>query len=212
VALGRTADAERGVEEVLALSDSFGNLAFPTIAAAGVAMHLGQGERAVDLAAQSIGAMSSTGATVDESRVVLALGHCQTGRPEAALVALLDVESMDASPFALAARAVAHGMLGDLDRAVADADAAESIGGASYFDRTLAGIAGAAAAYRLGASDAGDRLVRVLTLADGCGDVVVSAVARAVAARLGISTGGGEPTIPGGWRCVVEQLTGLPVA
>ena len=46
VALGRDAEAERGLEEVLALGDSFGELAFPMMAAAGAAVHLGLGERA----------------------------------------------------------------------------------------------------------------------------------------------------------------------
>ena len=45
VASGRTADAERSVEEIMVLADAFGEMAYPVMAAAGTAMHLGKGRR-----------------------------------------------------------------------------------------------------------------------------------------------------------------------
>jgi hypothetical protein len=99
-------------------------------------------------------------------------------------------------------------MLGDVDAALADADAVVAFEGPSYFDRSLAGIAGAAAAHRLGTSDATERLVRVLTEAEACGDVQMSAIARATARRLGINDGGGDPVLAPGWTTVVDGITG----
>ena len=92
VALGRLGDAERGAEELLALSDSFGEMAYPAIAAAGVAMHSGQGERTVELAGDAVDRIASTGANVDEGLVLLSMGLSLSGKPEDALVTLLDVD------------------------------------------------------------------------------------------------------------------------
>src|SRR6056297_659179 len=44
VAMGRSQEAERGIEESLAISESFGDLSFPVMAAAGTAVHLGLGQ------------------------------------------------------------------------------------------------------------------------------------------------------------------------
>jgi class 3 adenylate cyclase/tetratricopeptide (TPR) repeat protein len=209
VALGRVADAERGVEEVLALSDAFGGLAFPTIAASGVEMHLGNGERAVELARQSVERMESTGVDVDESKVILALGLCQADQAEDGLATLLDVD-VAVSPFALAARAVANAMLGEDAAAMADADAADAIAGISYFDRTLAAVAGAAAATRSGTADCEERMERMAALAETCGDVVMAALARTVAHRLGTADVADPPALGTGWRTVAERITGPP--
>jgi tetratricopeptide (TPR) repeat protein len=74
VALGRTADVERAVEEMVVIADAFGELAYPMQAAAGASMHAGRGERAVELATQAISRLGHSGASVDEARVVLAFG------------------------------------------------------------------------------------------------------------------------------------------
>ncbi|MFP5487028.1 MAG: ATP-binding protein, partial [Acidimicrobiia bacterium] len=78
-ALGRVADVERTVEEVLALSDSFGELAYPSLAAAGAALHVGNGPRAVEHATNAIARLDTTGANIDEGRVALAFGHLLGG-------------------------------------------------------------------------------------------------------------------------------------
>src|SRR5690606_8628351 len=148
-ALGRFADVERTVEEVLALSDSFGELAYPSLAAAGAALHVGNGPRAVEHATDAIARLDTTGANIDEGRVALAFGHLLRGDDDAALAALLDVD-VEASPFALAARATASVLVGDLATALADVRAVETLIAAgldvSYWDRAIASIAGVAAA------------------------------------------------------------------
>ena len=206
VALGRSADADRGVEEVLALSEAFGSLAFASVAAAGVEMHLGNGARAVELARQSVERMDHTGSELDETRVVLAMALCQTDRAEEALAELLAVK-VDRSPFALAVRATAHAMLGDDAAALADADAAESMYGRSYFDGVLAGVVASAAAARSGAPDALARATRVAALAEQCGDVVMGAFARAVALRTTGAAVADAPALASGWATVVDRIT-----
>ncbi len=208
VALGRLGDAERGAEELLALSDSFGEMAYPAIAAAGVAMHSGQGERTVELAGDAVDRIASTGANVDEGLVLLSMGQSLSGKPEDALVTLLDVD-VAVSPFALASRALANAMVGDNKAAIADVDALGDAGEMSYFDRILATVAGAAAASAAEHEDAPQRLALVQTLIDRCDDVVISSFARETIHRLGVSTGEGSPhALTPGWRRVVDQLTG----
>jgi tetratricopeptide (TPR) repeat protein len=209
-ALGRVAEVERGSEELLAVGDAFGDLAFPAIAAAGAAMHLGQGVRARKLADEAVERMGATGADLDEARMLLALAQCQTGDADLALATLLHV-AVPASPFATSVRAVAHAMVGDLEAALADADATAGFDRPSYFDRALAEVVAAAVAHRLGAPDSSERLVRMLTDAEACGDVQLTAVARATARRLGINDGGGEPALAAGWRTVVAGITGVDV-
>ena len=88
VALGRDQEAERGLEEVLALGDLFGDLAFPLMAAAGTAVHLGLGERAVVVGESALERISAMGADGTETTVTYALGLCQTGAAETALAVL----------------------------------------------------------------------------------------------------------------------------
>ena len=184
VASGRTADAERGVEEILALADSFGEMAFPTMAAAGASMHAGRGERATELAADAIGHLGVTGANVDEGRVVLAFGRLLSGDPEAALAELLSV-AVEHSPFALAARATAHSMLGDPAAALADVAAVEDLAGrpeahVSYWDLWVARVAGIAAAD---GAESDWRRATVTSELDDLADVVLRAYAHEVLAR-----------------------------
>ena len=79
VASGRTADAERSVEEIMVLADAFGEMAYPVMAAAGTAMHLGKGRRAAELGAEAVRHLDTTGANVDEARVVAAFGELLDG-------------------------------------------------------------------------------------------------------------------------------------
>ena len=150
VASGRTADAERSVEEIMVLADAFGEMAYPVMAAAGTAMHLGKGRRAAELGAEAVRHLDTTGANVDEARVVAAFGELLDGAPEQALTVLLDVD-VDASPFGLAARATANAMLGDHKAAIADVHAVEALAevpesNVSYWDLWIARIAGVASA------------------------------------------------------------------
>lgn len=184
-ATGRFADVERTVEEVLALSDAFGELAYPSLAAAGAAVHVGQGARAVEHASNAIARLDTTGANVDEGRVLLAFGRLLRGDVDAALATLLDVD-VPSSPFALAARATASVLVGDPAAALDDVRALEAMAASgveiSYWDRAIASIAGAAAAT---GDEAVSRAEEVRRLVRQVQDVVVSNYAAAVLQRLG---------------------------
>jgi class 3 adenylate cyclase/tetratricopeptide (TPR) repeat protein len=210
VALGRTSDAERGLEEILAVSDSFGGLAFPTIATSGVAMHLGQGRRSVELAMQAIDRMAVTGSNIDEARIQLSLGHLQVGDADEALAALEGTD-VSSSPFALGVRSLVLAAIGDLDAAIRDADATTALTNPSYFDAGLAAASAAAASARLGAPDRADRLEHAVASASTSDDVVLSGFLRAVVERLEPAPGRGslvDVRIPAGWRCVADLITG----
>ena len=127
------------------LSGSFGEMAYPMIAAAGTAMHLGNGQRAADLSLEAVSRLDTTGANVDEGRVVSAFGSLLAGDVDGTLAKLLDVD-VDTSPFALAARATANAVLGDRDAALADVRSVESMQSVSYWDLVVARVAGAAVA------------------------------------------------------------------
>jgi len=214
VALGRTNAAERGLEEILSVSDSFGGLAFPSIATSGVAMHLGHGRRAIDLAREAIDRMAITGSSIDDARVQLSLGHLQVGAPDDALAALegLDVPS---SPFALGVRSLVLTALGDLDAAIADVDLVSELTNPSYFDLCLATAAGAAASTRLDAPDATERVERAAAMAASTGDVALAGFLRAVVELLDRPEATVPPADPrrerplaDGWRFVAELITG----
>ena len=207
VASGRSAEAERGVEEIMVLADSFGEMAFPTMAAAGASMHAGRGERAAELAEDAIGHLGVTGANVDEGRVVLAFGRLLSGNPEAALAELLAVDVAH-SPFALAARATAHAMLGDAAAALADVAAVEQLAGrpeghVSYWDLWIARVAGVAAAD---GAEAEWRRAAVASELDGLADVVVRAYATEVLALVAGSEPAPEERAPRGWSVVASEM------
>ncbi len=208
IALGRTHDAERSLEEALSMSDSFGDLAFPTMAAAGAAVHLGLGERSVVLAESALDRVTKMGADGGEMRVTLALGLCQVGRVDDALARLLEVDPYP--PYAHAVRALASAMIGDSATAVADGDAVWAEPGSTYLDRVIADIAGAAAALRDDEPErAVERLLRAKKTADDAGDAVARALAgRAAAALVGDGDGDDLDNLGAGWRRVVDELAG----
>jgi tetratricopeptide (TPR) repeat protein len=170
IGLGRIADADRTVEEVLALSDAFGQLSYALMAAAGAAMHLGQGQRAADLATRAVDQLDTTGANVDEARVVLTFGCLLTGNVDGALSHLLDVD-VERSPFALAARATAMALVGDHEAVLADVGLLESMPDVSYWDRSVAAVAGLVAAS---GAERDRRLREVAALVDELDDVMLT--------------------------------------
>ncbi|NND75784.1 MAG: AAA family ATPase [Ilumatobacter sp.] len=208
VALGRDHEAARGLEEVLAIGDSFGNLAFPVMAAAGTAVHLGLGERAVVLGEVASERVAKMGADGDETATTLALAFCQVGDPERALTLLAEAE-VD-FPYALAVRAVAAAMTGDDEHPAADADAVWAVEGSSYLDRVIADVAAAAAALRGGRHDeARERLDRATATADAAGDVVARALAGGATQTLlggGVTMAMSHHLRPG-WRRVLDGLS-----
>lgn len=210
VALGRDHEAEQGIEEILALGELFGDLSFPMMAAAGTAVHLGLGSRAVVVSEAALERITAMGADASETTVTHALGLCQTGAAEQAL-AVLDSIVVD-FPYAHATRAIAAALCGDDRLAIAEADAVLGQDGATYLDRVLADIAAAAAEVRAGRTAAGtERLDRARTTADEAGDVVAKALAHSAASMLipGVDHGriesDGQALRPG-WRRVIAGL------
>jgi class 3 adenylate cyclase/tetratricopeptide (TPR) repeat protein len=212
VALGRTHEAERGIEESLAMSDSFGELSFPMMAAAGAAVHLGLGDRALGISQQALDRSLAMGADGAESRITLALALCQVGRADDALAALEQVDAV--TPYLCSVRALARAMTADAPRAIVDAERVAVDAGASYLDRVIAGTAGAAAQMQLGAREAAvECFDRATTVAADAGDAVARelvALARSVVLsdderHLDIGHLGA------GWRLVAESLGALVV-
>ena len=136
VALGRTHEAERGIEESLAMSESFGDLSFPMMAAAGTAVHLGLGDRALSISEHALDRSMAMGADGSESRITLALALCQVGRADEALAVLDVVENV--TPYMLSVRALARAITGDPSGSIDDADLVAADAGASYLDRVIA--------------------------------------------------------------------------
>ncbi len=202
VALGHAAEADRSVEEILALSGSFGELAYPLIAAAGTAMHLGNGGRAAELAEEAVGRLDTTGANVDEGRVIMAFGRLLAGDVDGTLAKLLEVD-VDRSPFALAARATAFAALGDRDRALDDVRAVEAMESVSYWDLAIARVAGAAAAV---GDDAERRRRELADAVGGIDDVVLTAYAADVLTRLGHGSDAERLPPFGGWAAVASAV------
>jgi tetratricopeptide (TPR) repeat protein len=213
VALGRDAEAERGLEEVLALGDSFGDLAFPVMAAAGAAVHLGLGERAAVIGETAVNRMESMGANSAEATITYALALCQSSRADEAL-AMLDGVTID-SPYGHAVRAIAASMLGDNVQPMTDAEAVLANGGSTYLDRVLANLGAAGAEVRSGAIAAAEhRLARTQELADETGDQVAIRLVAHACATLLPDVASGQYRFPDGdlrvgWHRVITGLAGL---
>ncbi len=211
VALGRTHEAERGIEESLAMSDAFGDLSFPMMAAAGTAVHLGLGERAVSISEQALDRSRAMGADGSESRITLALALCQVGRADEAL-ALLEFVS-NVTPYLLSVRSLARAITADPSGSIDDADLVEADGGASYLDRVIAGTSAGAAAEQLGdRDDAVERFDRAHATARTAGDMVARelvSLTRSVVLREPSQQEVGH--LGPGWRAVAASLAALAV-
>jgi class 3 adenylate cyclase/tetratricopeptide (TPR) repeat protein len=211
VALGRTHEAERGIEESLAMSDSFGELSFPMMAAAGAAVHLGLGDRALDISQQALDRSLAMGADGSESRITVAMALCQVGRPDDALVALEQVENL--TPYLWSVRSLARALTADASGAIEDAARIVADRGASYLDRVVAGTAGAAAQMQLGDREAAlEDFDRARTVAADAGDVVMRelvALTRSVVMSEERHLEVGH--LGSGWKLVAESLAALVV-
>jgi tetratricopeptide (TPR) repeat protein len=206
VALGRLYEAERGMEEALAISDSFGDLSFPAMTAAGAAVHMGIGERAVLLAEIALARSTAMGAERSEPLTTLALALCQVGRADEALA---HVEEANArSPYVAAVVSLTAALVGDDAAAIEAADAVWDEGGSTYLDRVIADVAAATAFASTGDVEAARcRLERARATALDAGDVVARELAVSVTAAIE-----GEPSPPDadhlgpGWRRVVADV------
>lgn len=206
-ASGRFSEVDRTVEELSALSDSFGALAHPALASAGSSVHLGRGSRAVEHARRAIERLDTSGASLDEGRVLLSFGHLLGGDADAALAVLVDVE-VEASPFALAARATARAMVGDGPGALDDVRVMEAMSAVgrdvSYWDRSIAAIAGAAVAT---GDEAVSRVEAVRRIVREVRDVVVVNYAAEVLRVFGHAGEAPVRTVAiGGWADVAGRL------
>jgi tetratricopeptide (TPR) repeat protein len=206
VALGRGHEAERGIEEALTISESFGDLAFPAMTAAGAAVHMGLGERTVAIAELAVERTIAMGAEGSETRVTLVLALCQSGRPDEALILLDQVDP--SHPYAAAILALASAMIGDAAASVESASVVDEAVGATYLDRVIAGVAAAAAEVALGELDAAsERIAAADAIAADAGDVVARALVRAIRQALAEGSPAVDTDHLGlGWRRVVELL------
>jgi class 3 adenylate cyclase/tetratricopeptide (TPR) repeat protein len=206
VALGRTHEAERGMEEALSIGDSYGDLAFPAMTAAGVAVHMGLGDRSVVIAEQAVDRSRAMGIEGSEVGVTLALALCQAGRAEEALAVLEGLDT--AYPYASSVVALAAAISGDVDRALTAATAVHATQGATYLDRVFAGVGAAAAEMRAGRRDEGcEWLTRADVTARESGDVVARALTTA-AWRVLVDRApiGDIDHLGPGWRTVLDGL------
>jgi class 3 adenylate cyclase/tetratricopeptide (TPR) repeat protein len=198
-ALGKQADAKRGLEESIALGDSFGELAMALQTAAGVTMHLGLGEQTTTLAEQVVERNLASGSSVAEASVLLTLGQLQTGDIDAAMATADGLEVED-FPFGRAARALARVLSGDLEGGRHDAALVEEERGASYFDVGLARLAAVLASERDG-EDPG-ALERLSSMASSIGDIGFLAMVQRL--QDGTTAAGEPATLSAGWRRIVD--------
>ena len=212
--LGKVSEARRGAEESIALGHSFGELGMALQGAAAVSMHLGDGDDALLLADQVIERAHVVGAADAEATVLRTLALCQLGRVDEALAAA-ETLTVEEFPFGGAARSVARALAGDVEGALADADAVEQTNGASYFDLAVARVGGVLA---VAASDDADerakRLEALAAIATSAGDVVFVGIARQLAARCDGNALEGTPDIAtpplhDGWMRIIDAS--LPV-
>lgn len=226
IALGRSHEAERGLEEALAISESFGDLSFPAIAAAGAAVHLGVGAKALPIAELAVERGIRMGADGNESRVTLALAMCQVDRADEALIVLDEV--VRESPYATAVSALTATITGDVAGGAALADSIREQPGATYLDTLIAAMAGAVAHTALGDDErAVEQLAIARHVGSTSGDHVASALAWSLEAGLaeaetaetaGASAGHFDlatrpdlrphPLTPG-WTVVLDGLMGI---
>jgi thioredoxin-like negative regulator of GroEL len=195
------------MEEVLAISESFGDLSFPAMTAAGAAVHMGLGKRGVVIAELALERGLTMGSDVSESRVTLALALCQAGRPEDALGHLHETDTT--SSYAASVSALALAMVGDAAGAIESAAFIDE-SSSTYLDRVVADVAAAAVEIRLGEHDAAlERLVRADVTAREAGDVVarslVTAASQAMVDRTDVEFGHLGP----GWRRALDGLAAV---
>jgi class 3 adenylate cyclase/tetratricopeptide (TPR) repeat protein len=204
--LGKKADAKRGVEESMSLGQSFGELSMALQGAAGVAVHLGAGEKALEIADEVLERHRSTGTSEHEAWVLQALARLQVGDVDGAMAAIEEID-VDDFPFGQSARALVRAVMGDVEEALADADAVEAVRGASYFDLAVARLAGVVAASRHGdPTESRRRLELFTTLATEVGDVVFASIAQVLGDRGAEATDHEPPTLPPGWRTIVDSI------
>jgi class 3 adenylate cyclase/tetratricopeptide (TPR) repeat protein len=207
VAMGRSAAAQRSLEELVTLGESSDQGPFPFMAAAGAAMHRGDGQFAVQMARRATHEAEQRGGGSFEPRVVEAIGLMQSGRADEALTL---VEPVEPHPFAQSAAALAYALSGAAEPAIAQAERVAAADGASYLDQVVAYVAAGSASARIGEPDRAALWFEAATArALGVGDVVAIALAtRTAHAVLGNTHPAHDPQaqLGLGWETVVAGL------
>jgi len=204
VALGRFAEAERGMEEALALSETAGSIALPAMVAAGTAVHLGFGERALVISELALERIKETGADDSEVQTALALALCQVGRADDAVGQLLAVTG--SRHYTTSVRALAFALVEDGESAVADADLVADDPGATYLDRVIAHVTAAGALSADDEAGAVEHAARAVAVAESVGDQVALALTKAAQARVTHAPDVWSASLGDGWRRVLDDL------
>ena len=214
VALGDP-NAARTSESLLAQSGEFGQSPFPFLAAAGIAMHAGDGKSTVSLTTEAIDRMTIARADPGEPWVIRAAGLAQIGDYDEARTALAHVsQETESHPFAQSVTALVAALQGSNDEAIEAATAVRDAVGHTYLDGVFASVAAGAAASANGDIDAGRSwLEQAVSLASATHDKVATALALSAYAHvLGEAhvNGSGDLTALGsGWRSLVDSLPRL---
>ena len=133
----------------MSLGENYGDFAFPAMIAAGAAVHLGLGERAVVIGEAALEKIEAMGTEGSEVRITLALGLCQTGRAEEAL----DAARPDARWTCRTAERCMRSPRrwpATSSRPPDDAQAVWDDGGSTYLDQIYVDVAAAAAEFHTG--------------------------------------------------------------
>jgi class 3 adenylate cyclase/tetratricopeptide (TPR) repeat protein len=216
VALGRSAAALRTDEELIALADLAPLGPGPLLAAAGAAMHRGDGLAAAAHATRVIAEIRGAGGSALEPVVILAVGLAQAGRIDEARATIESIAGEAADhPFVDAAAALIDMLVRDPTGAIDHATRVERTESASYLDRIIAFVAAAGALAQTGEVEQARLTAEAaVVLAVQVGDVVAVALATRAFARL---TGTTHPahddrTVLGdGWMHVVDSMLDSPV-
>ena len=216
VALG-DANAPRTSETLLSQADVHSQSPFAFIAAAGMAMHAGDGKTALNLCDDGISRLESTQANGGEVWILKAMAHLQVGDSDGARIALAHLEA-DARthPFARSTAGLLAALDGDAAEALANARTVADAPFHSYLDYVIAAIgAGAAAAATGDDNTAVEWLDAAVMRAVATQDVVASALALSayehVLGSVHAHGPGDRAALGAGWRAVVEALPRLPM-
>jgi tetratricopeptide (TPR) repeat protein len=218
VALGRVAAMNRSSEELLTLADSSPLGPVPLLAVAGAAMHRGDALVALGAVDRAMSQMVDIRSGSFEAHVIRSIALSQLGRLDDAMAALeLLPERERTYPFARVASALVHGLTGDVDEALADAELVLDDPGATYLDRAIAAVAAAGAhAARHDEAAAEAVLAGVIDESARIGDVVADALLLQAHTRLvgrAHQRGEGDTSALGsGWLEVVAALTSMEPA
>jgi len=212
VALGRTAGAQRTVEELLSLAEGSPAGPVPLLAVAGAAMHRGDAKVALSMVARAEEQMAERTTGMFEVSVLKSLAAAQSGLLDEALSALDEVpDPVREHPFVRAAAALVASLTGDAAAAIRDAELVVTTPGSTYLDRTIAAIASAGAHAAMSEREAAREVLdAALHEVLKVGDVVAISLLQEAHARVvgtDHASGPGDPSTLGeGWLHVIEQL------